>query len=253
MKIDEIPVINANDLKSFNAGLILVTGHDIEFENVLKQTTALNINSDNVIKDKTVCVPFFTLEKYKKLRHSKLSIFAVNCWGGHCYNRFGLPFLSPTINMFTTTSGFLEFLKNPMQYISEEPRYIRHEWEPNMKIYYPVLAVGNIELHMNHYPNTEEAIKTWQRRRARINWFNILVEMFTEDHGILQEFDNLPYAKKVCFVPFKTDVDSGYYLDKQKYSDPLWLLTNNIAEGKIFEYDIWDMLLYGKKTPLIKQ
>ena len=86
-----------------------------------------------------------------------------------------------------------------------------------MKIFYPVLKIGNIELHMNHYPDADEAIKIWKKRCSRVNWFNILIEMFTEDAGILEEFDKLPYAKKVCFVPFKTDIDSAYNLDKNKY------------------------------------
>ena len=75
--------------------------------------------------------------------------------------------------------------------------------------------------------------------------------MYTENPEILAEFDKLPFSKKVCFVPFKTDVESGYYLDLAKFNGlDLGQAVNSVAKGEINSYDLWDMLLYGKKTPL---
>lgn len=76
--------------------------------------------------------------------------------------------------------------------------------------------------------------------------------MYTENPEVLNKFDKLPYNKKVCFVPFKSDLESAFYIDAEKYSDePFGHLVNLSATGALNFYDMWDMLLYGKKTPLI--
>lgn len=249
---DKIKILNKEDLKNIDFDLILVTGGDIEFVPLLKEAETLGIDADKIILDRVICVPFFTLEKYKKLRHSQLSIFSINCCGGYTYHRFSLQFNSPTINMFFNESGFLPFLKNPIENLSKKPDFLRNEIEPHLKTIYPVLSLGEqIELHMNHYPDAETAINTWQKRSARVNFFNSLVMMLTDKKEILEEFDKLPFAKKVCFVPFETDLDSGFYINPKQYpKEPFWRIVNLTAMGAIINYDFWDMLLYGKKTPL---
>ena len=74
--------------------------------------------------------------------------------------------------------------------------------------------------------------------------------MFTESPEVLAEFDKLPFSKKICFVNFESDLDSAYFLDNKKYNEPLWRMSNLTALGAVNFYDMWDMLLYGKKTPL---
>ena len=32
-----------------------------------------------------------------------------------------------------------------------------------------------------------------------------------------------------------------------------WQIAHAVAQGIIHEYDMWDMALYGKKTPLVEQ
>ena len=79
--------------------------------------------------------------------------------------------------------------------------------------------------------------------------------MDTEDMEILEQFDALPYGKKVCFVPFKSDLDSAFYIDpKTNTSKEFWRITHDYARGypPPQVYDMFDMLLYGKKTPLIE-
>ena len=250
--IDGIPTIAKEDLKNLDYDLILVTGQNISLVPILKEAESLGIDEDKIVLDSVVCVPNFTLEKYNKLRHSKLSILSLNCFGGFCYHRFGLPFLSPTINMFTSDTDFIKFLKNPMQNVKAEIKYIRTAKNETLNIDYPVYKIGEVEWEMSHYGDANLAYRKWVERSFRINWFNVLAIMYTENPKILAEFDKLPFAKKVCFVPFKSDLYSGFYIDTKKYSDkPFWQIVNNSAIGNItIKYDIWDILLYGKKTPL---
>lgn len=244
--------ISKEDLKNLDYDLILVAGQHSLLVPILKDAETLDIDEDKIVLDRTVCIPLFTLEKYKKLRRSKISILSMNCFGGFTYHRFGLPFLSPTINMFASEEDFLKFLKNPIQNVKAELKFVRNKRNNDLQIDYPVYKIGEIEWNMNHYGDANFAYRKWIERSFKINWFNVLAVMYTENPEILAEFDKLPYAKKVCFVPFETDSDCGFYINVNKYKNlKFWDIVNRNAMGSIIEYDIWDMLLYGKKTPLI--
>ena len=249
------------DLKNIDFDLILVTGEDTNvlvtnaqsnFVKILKEAKSLSIDEDKIVLDRVVGVPNFTLEKYKKLRHSKLSILSMNCFGGFCYHRFGLPFLSPTINMKTTETDFIKFLKDPMKNVKAEIKYVRTARNEGLNIDYPFYQIGDTEWEMNHYGDANVAYRKWVERSFRINWFNVIAVMHTKNPEIAAEFDKLPFAKKACFVPFKSDFDSAYYVDSSKYvkGDEFWRIANGMGSGSVVEYDMWDMLLYGKKTPL---
>lgn len=267
MKVTGIAVLDKEDLKTLNFDLILVVGDNAQgeafftgndskresfFASVLHEAEQLNLNTDKIIADRIVLVPNFTLEKYKKLRRSKLSILSMNCFAGLLYHRFALPFLSPTINMYTSEEDFLEFLKNPVENVRGEFNLVKTEFNDVLGFEYPVFKICESEWHMNHYKDFEMAKNKWRERSQRINWFNTLVTMYTESYKVLAEFDKLPFAKKVCFVPFDTNLESGYYLDLTKMATPeLWRAVNGTATGEVPFYDMWDMLLYGKKTPLM--
>ena len=261
LAIEELKSLDKRELKNLDYDVILfceknenvlLTNQESSFVSALKEASQLGIDTDKFVLDRTVLVPNFTVEKYQKLRRSKLSILSQICWGGLVYHRFGLPFLSPTINMYASEKDFLNFLQNPIKSVKKNLRLVKKEFNEELKIEYPVYKIGECEWHMNHYNDFNVAKNKWIERSERINWFNVLAIMYTEDVKILEEFDKLPYGKKVCFVPFETDLESGYYIDLKRLSDPvLWRGVNGIANGKVPLFDMWDMLLYGKKTPLI--
>ena len=254
VNIGKFPKLKKKNLKKYNYDFVLVVGKNVNFSSVLKEAKMLGMNIDKFALDRTVIVPSFTFEKYNELKNSKLSILSMNCFGGMLYHRLGLPFLSPTINMFTTDQDFLSFLKNPAENVESNFELVKTEFNPALNIEYPVFKIGGCTWNMNHYSDFEFAKQKWIERTQRINWKNLLVTMYTENPDILEEFDKLPFEKKVCFVPFETDLDSGYYIDLNKLNNPeLWQAVNGIASGRVPFYDMWDMLLYGKKTSLIEQ
>ena len=247
-----IPVVLKEDLSSINYDLIVVVGQNASLVPILKEAEKLKINPDKVVLDRTICIPGFTLERYNKLRHSKLSIISINCWSGFVYHAFGLEFLSPTINMFFKEEGFLKFSSNLRKYMDMEMRFYKTEFEPHAHYDYPVMLLGDIELHMNHYQDVgvDGARQKWEERRLKINWYNLLVMTFSEKPEVLEIFDKLPFAKKVCFVPFKTDLDSGFYIEPEIIRGREFYEPVNETPFGIMNYDIWDLLLYGKKTPI---
>ena len=235
----------------------MVTGIKASLVPILKESETLGIDIDKVVIDRTVCVPNFTLEKYNKLRHSQLSILSMNCWGVITYNTLGLPFLSPTINMVTgNEEQFIQFLKNPIENMEKEFKYQRSYYSQEDKINHPIFNLGEVEWRLIHddAKNLENILQNWYKRRYRINWCNSLFVMNTKDPELLKKFDRMPLAKKACFVPFETDIESAFYMNPKRYGTDQF--NNSVlcfARETPYCYDIWDLLLYGKKTPLINQ
>ena len=255
---DEIKIVGkavGEDISQINKDfdVILVAGaKKIGMNKVTNAARQLNFPEEKLLGDWIVCIPGFTLEKYRQLQNSRLSILAMNCFGGEISNTLGLPFRSPIINMFFDEKDYLRFLSAPRAYMEEKLIFKETKFETNLKINYPVVNMGDVELNMNHYPDFNAAVEIWERRKARINWNNLFVTMYTEREDILQEFDALPYDKKVCFVPFKSNLNSAWYINPEiKSGMELWNVVNHFGIGDPFYYDPFDMLLYGKKTPLI--
>ena len=246
-----VPFLDEKTLATVEYDIVIVGGVNVSMAAVLKDAARLGLDKDKIVLDRTICVPGFTLEKYKQLRHSQLSIISLVCWGGLAYHLFGLPFTSPTINMFFEEDDFLKLLHDPHHYFDKELRFYKMKSTETEKNIYPIFLLGDIQASMSHYKDVDKAREDWERRRLKINWFNTLVMMFTEKREVLEEFDRLPYAKKVCFVPFKTDLNSGFYIDPTlPPKRAFWTISNDTARNFVQWYDMWDMLLYGKKTPL---
>ncbi len=233
--------------------LLVVGARQVGMSQVAQAARQLNLPEEKLLGDWIVTIPGFELGKYRRLQRSRLSIFPFNCFGGFISHTLGLPFRSPFVNMFfNSEKEYLRFLRAPRVYMEERLIFKESKVETILKSDYPVVTLGNIDIHMNHYPNFDEAAKIWERRKARINWYNLFVTAYTEREEILEEFDALPYGKKVCFVPFKSELDSAWYINREIQSDKeFWDVINHFGMGKPFYYDPFDMLLYGKKTPLI--
>lgn len=221
---------------------------------IIKAARQIKLPDEKLLGDWIVCIPGFTLDNYRRLQRSQLSIFSRQCFGGYISNTLGLPFRSPFVNLFLSDEDFIKFLRTPRIYLEYSPRFEKltgtSKEAPDG---YPLCSLGDISLNMMHYKEPDDAIAKWNERKARINWYNLFVTAYTEDEKILQEFDALPYGKKVCFVPFKSDLDSAWYINPEiKRGLPFWNIVNHFGKGEPFYYDMFDMLLYGKKTQLVK-
>ena len=221
---------------------------------ITKFAKSIKLDVEKLLGDWIVCIPGFTLEKYRRLQRSNISIFAVDCFGGVISNTMGLPFRSPFVNLFMPPEDYIRFLRSPRVYMEETLVFEKAAFEGNLKINFPVFTMGNVSVYMSHYPDFDEALRIWNKRKQRINWYNLFIEMYTDKHEILEQFDALPHGKKVCFVPFKSELDSAFYINPEiKKELSFNTVTRFFARGDAPTfYDMFDMLLYGKKTPLIE-
>ena len=110
MPINQLKTIDKRELGKLNYDLVLVTGHDVDLAPILAEAKSLGLDTDKFVLDRTVLIPGFTLEKYKALRHSDLSILSMGWWAGIAYHKLGLPELSPTVGMYTSEEHFMDFL-----------------------------------------------------------------------------------------------------------------------------------------------
>ena len=93
----------------------------------------------------------FDFEQYVKFINEKVSIVSNHCWGGFTYHSLKAEFLSPFINMFIPQEDYIRLLEDFDDYMKEEIKYYKNEYEPNLQSEYPVALLGDVELHFNHY------------------------------------------------------------------------------------------------------
>lgn len=117
-------------------------------------------------------------QKYRlKNKNKEFTLIAQNCVGGVIYNALGLPFMSPTINMFIEDENFVKLIENLEYYMSlpAEPLTDCYVDPINPNIKYPKIKIGDIEVCALHYKNCSEAIQKWEMRRRRVNFDNVYV------------------------------------------------------------------------------
>ena len=118
--------------------------------------------------------------------------------GGVLSHDFNMRFSSPTVNLMIPGHEFVSLMKDPHQIelgISEVM---------NSGKIYPVGLLGNkYHLHFIHYKSFKEAVATWRRRVARVDYesiYAVLVETVSCSYQDLEEFDKLPYKHKIALV-----------------------------------------------------
>lgn len=138
------------------------------------------------------------------------SIISANCWGGAVYEDLKLPYQSPTIGLFFYAPCYITFLKDLRYFLScdlefiETSKYEDANQYRNENYAYPIGKLDNeVEIHFLHYKTVEEARDKWTRRKKRVDFDHLYIAMTDRDHctyQLMEEFDRLPYSRKVIFT-----------------------------------------------------
>lgn len=155
----------------------------------------------------------------KKITDKLFTIISNNCWGGKIYQRYGLPYLSPTIGLYFFSEDYIKFLKDlkyymelPLEMIPVEESKYYEILKKRKQLSCPIGKLDDIEIIFQHYKTDEEAKDKWERRKKRINWENLIIkfsQMNYCDIKYLTEFDNLNYDIKFAFVNTKELTNIG--------------------------------------------
>lgn len=241
--------IDKKNIKDMIFDAVIYMGDEKLFKEIKKEAINLGIDEKKIILYKALTIPNLNLNKYMEVVKNVPTIFANDCWGGIVYNRLGLEFSSPLINMFESDEDYIKFLREPRKYM-EKPLVLKDEiYSDFVQGYYPVCLCDDILLHFNHYNSFEIANECWERRKKRINWHNLFVMMHTENRDIAIKFSELPYQRKICFVPFPTDIKSLFYVDFRYKNEasklPFWKIVHSMVNSDYCCYDILELLYSG--------
>lgn len=147
-----------------------------------------------------------------RIKNKELTIISNNCWGGIFYRNNNLKYLSPTLGMFFIGSEYIKFIYNLKHYMECDLNFIKVEDSKYSdylkKIQYKGLIgkLEDIEICFLHYKSEEEALKKWNRRKARINYNNILYKFNDQNlctYHDLEMFEKFEAKNKILFTAKK--------------------------------------------------
>lgn len=241
--IDGYKIVSNNKLPDIECDYIMVM-NDRHFAEIVGCLTDMGISRKKILNYKILQYPNINFEEYIKLKNSDITIISNNCWGGCVYNTLGLECLSPFKNLFLEDEDYIKVLKNLKYYCGQKVQPLEYLVDIHSNERYPVLQLGDVKIHCNHDSSYEGAAEKWNRRVSKINYQNLFVEMYAEDRKIAYEFSQLNYDKKVCFVPFESDINSCYKISIQAGQKEFWeaVNSNGAAGNYSWAYNVIKML-----------
>lgn len=159
-----------------------------------------------------------------QLKNSHFSVISQNCIGGVFYHDMKMQFQSPTINLYFTAADFSKFVLDLHRYMQTD---LKITWGEK----YPVGHLDDITIYFQHYSSCTEAMESWNRRKARINWDKILV-LSTDHEGFnsdtFEAWKKITYPK-ILFTAQKQFINEENVLYFPEYED------NGFAQDLISE------------------
>ena len=132
-----------------------------------------------------------------QLHNRDVTIISQNCIGGVLYHDMRLPFSSPTINLFIWEPDFVRMVCNLEHYMNAK---LELSWGEE----YPLGVLGgDVHIDFMHYHSCTEVRDSWERRKKRINWDNIVV-LATDRNGftesVFEQWRTIQYPKVLFTV-----------------------------------------------------
>ena len=161
------------------------------------------------LDNKTVKIQAFINKK--KLNFDDFCIVSNNCWGGVCYEHYGLQKRSPTVGMYFYPEDYLKLIANVKYYFSQEmvvvesskSKHIETLIQDKVDKYY-IGIIDDIEAVLVHFSDPELAAEKWKRRAKRANFNNLVFKFSQQNHCMidhLKRFDEMDLpGKKFMFI-----------------------------------------------------
>lgn len=175
------------------------------------------------------------------LKNRDFTIISNNCWGGRIYDKYALPYKTPTIGLWIPPSDYVKFLENMEQYLKIELKQINYTESHvrdllvanketgrcNLELDKMIIGrLGDIDIIFLHYNSFDDAKEKWNRRKKRINKNNILVKMNDQNNCSeedIKKFLLLDYENKLFFTANKD----------WKYSDDVVFIEKYQQDGYV--------------------
>ncbi len=228
---DGFSLISVDEISDLDPDIIFVMTSKYATEITKTLIGSYGIDPDKVFSFHVLNMPFITMEDYEKIRKRDWTIISNSCFGGMLYYQFALECKSPFKNMWIEGGQYLKMLEDLPGYLSKTPVF--DHWEEARSIYdeprYPVLKLGDVQLHCNHDTDPDKAIDDFVRRRRLVNLDKLMVVMTSDNAQIIEGFRNLPYEwPKICFTNLEEHLPDTIHIDA---ADFLELSTKANAVG----------------------
>lgn len=184
------------------------------------------------------------------LKNRDFSIISNNCWGGVIYDKYALPYNTPTIGLWIPPKDYLKFLSDLEFYKEQDLVQINYtdshvadlliERKRNGRYDFDLadLIIGrlyDIDIVFIHYNSFQSAKDKWNRRIKRINYDNLLVKM-NDQNGCTEEdykaFLRLPYKNKIFITANENWKDGPGVIFLEKYKQYGYVL-NDTSHGDV--------------------
>lgn len=192
---------------------------------------------------------YYHKNKAKRFNGEVPSIICNNCLGGVMLHDLGLPFNTPTINLFFRThEEFIYFVQN----IEEMQTITMHEIDSS-EFNVPVGEIEHkghsIRIVFQHYKDFQSGYDKWKQRMKRMDLSKIVVLLESPDVSpeTIEAFSQIKYKKAIISRPIQNT--PLFYVPLDIY--------NNWHSGKVLEYkslfsikrwvDDWDYISFLNK------
>ncbi len=246
--LDGYPFFKRDEIVKLPFDYLLICSRTF-YGSIKREANWAGIPDEKILSAFALQIPGFEIERYMRLKNQHMTILANSCWGGATYRKLQWEFRSPLINTYVPAESFLRLMNGLGESINRPLKFKRNSSELQDNIIYPIYTLGEgIEIHMPHAADLNQEEQKWEERVKRINFDNIFVAMFTENIMEAEEFEQLPYSNKVCFVPFQTDFPSCLTIKTHECRNPhmhinaTWYSAYGNAEGLYKEYDVLDII-----------
>ncbi|MCI7791068.1 MAG: DUF1919 domain-containing protein [Lachnospiraceae bacterium] len=244
-EIDGFELVQKEKIQNWEYDLLIVM-NERNFDDIVEEAVHIcNVPREKIVPYWVFEIPRLDLDRYMYLRKSRISIVSNNCWGGIIYKTLGLEALSPFKNLFVEDEDYIRLVKNLRHYMDCAPQFCEYNTDIHCHEQYPVLLLDDIRIHCNHDKEAEEAIAKWNRRKEKINWDNLCIEMYTDNPKVEEEFMNIDgFARRVCFVPYESQYKETLQLKIMPGQREFYEAVNENANNgrNAFAYNLLDLL-----------
>lgn len=244
-RIDRISVITLDELASREFDYLVDLNQDTN-KTINNLFIALKVPREKIIPIHAFAQPCFDFERWVNVKDSGLTIVSNHFWGGILYNTFGLEFHSPFINITMEAGDFITLISDLKRYMELPLEYVGEGFDVEMNKTYPVGKLDEVKINFNYASSFEDAHQIWEKRKKRINYSNILLEMTTDNPEYLECFLSLPYEHKICFTSLPYEHKDVISLNNTPWlsrcNGAPWNYANRSVMSNFLEYKDFDLL-----------
>lgn len=191
----------------------LIVLNEIYEQAIIDNLLEANVDREKIIPGRILNLPNFNLDRYIRLKNSRLSIISRTCLGGMLSRTIGLEYLSPFRNMNIGEDDYIKLLNNFDEYMKYDLIYTgEQQFNSSEQIYYPIMRLNDIKIRYPHFRRASTAISDWNDRKDKLNHSSLFIVNFTEREDMARAFSQVPFSHKVCFTNFRSEIPNTIYL-----------------------------------------